>query len=81
MLCVGTLDRENAIDMKIGVRKRLTILFTYGGQRRDLEEVLDLIASGVIEPQVESAHLQDFPRLLKELCAGNIKARVALLHD
>ncbi|KAK5220901.1 hypothetical protein LTR96_011127 [Exophiala xenobiotica] len=81
MLCVGTLDRENTIDMKIGVRKRRTILFTYGGQRRDLEEVLDLIASGVIEPQVENASLRDFPRLLKELCDGRIKARVALFHD
>lgn len=81
MLCVGTLDGENTIDMKIGIRKRLTILFTYGAQRRDLEEVLDLIASGVIKPQVENAPFRDFPRLLKELCDGRIKARVVLLYD
>jgi propanol-preferring alcohol dehydrogenase len=81
MLCVGTLDVENTIDMKIGVRKRLTILFTYGGRRNDLEEVLDLIASGDIKPQVENALLRDFPRLLRELCDGRIKGRVALLHN
>jgi alcohol dehydrogenase, propanol-preferring len=81
MLCVGTLDTSNTIDMKIGIRKRLTILFTYGGQMRDLKEVLDLIAEGVILPQVESASLKDFPRVLKDLCDGKIKARVALLHE
>ncbi|KAK5203003.1 hypothetical protein LTR96_011108 [Exophiala xenobiotica] len=79
MVCIGTLDAENTIDMKIGIRKRLTIKFTYGGQMRDLKEVLDLISKGAVRPQVETAGLKEFPVVLTELCEGNVKARVALL--
>jgi propanol-preferring alcohol dehydrogenase len=41
MVCIGTLDTENTVDMKIGVRKRLNIIFSYGGQLCDLKAVLD----------------------------------------
>lgn len=81
MVCIGTLDDTNVIDMKIGIRKRLSIIFTYGGQKRDLQEVLDLISKKAIQPQVDDAKLKDFPTVLKDLCDGKIKARVALLHD
>ncbi|KAJ5494438.1 Short-chain dehydrogenase/reductase SDR [Penicillium fimorum] len=80
LLCVGTLDDENTIDMKIGIQKRLSIIFTYGGQWRDLKEVLDLISKGMIKPQVETAELKEFPQVLKGVCDGKVKARVALLH-
>lgn len=81
ILCVGTLDRTNELDMKIGIRKRLSIIFTYGGQYRDLVEVLDLIAKKVIQPQVEIGKLQDFPNVLKDLEDGKIKDRIALVSD
>ncbi|KAJ5490155.1 Short-chain dehydrogenase/reductase SDR [Penicillium expansum] len=81
LLCVGTLDEENTVDMKIGIQKRLTIIFTYGGQWRDLKEVLDLISKGIIQPQVETAGLKDFPHILKSVCDGRVKARIALLHE
>lgn len=81
MVCIGTLDDTNVIDMKIGIRKRLSIIFTYGGQKRDIQEVLNLISKKAIQPQVEDARLRDFPTVLKALCDGKIKARVALLHD
>lgn len=80
-MCVGTLDEENTIDMKIGIQKRLSIIFSYGGQKRDLVEALDLISKKVIQPQVETADLKDFPEVLKELCEGRIKARVALVSN
>ncbi|KAL4898289.1 alcohol dehydrogenase [Aspergillus ambiguus] len=79
ILCVGTLDRKNELDMKIGIRKRLSIIFSYGGQYEDLVEVLDLIARGVIQPQVETRSLLEFPHVLKDLCDGKIKDRVALV--
>jgi len=66
--------------MKIGIRKRLSIVFSYGGQLRDLEEVLDLIAKGALQPQVDEGHLEDFPTVLKDLCDGKIKARIALVQ-
>lgn len=81
MLCVGTLDRTNEIDMKIGIRKRLSIIFTYGGQQRDLVEVLDLISQKVLQPRVEIGRLCDFPKVLADLGAGKITDRVALVSD
>lgn len=80
MLCVGSIDSENTVQMHVGTRKRLTFLFTYGGQHGDLDDVLDLIARGVIEPQVETARLEDYPRVLKELVEGKIECRYALLQ-
>ncbi|KAM5344092.1 hypothetical protein ACJ41O_012629 [Fusarium nematophilum] len=81
LLCIGSLDTENTIHMKIGTRKRLSFIFSYGGQVRDLEEVLELIAAGSIMPQVETRKLKDFPQVLQALGEGQVKARVALLHD
>ena len=64
--------------MKLGIRKRLSFIFSYGGQREDLEELLELIAKGVIVPQTEEGRLEDFPKALQDLCDGRIKARIAL---
>jgi propanol-preferring alcohol dehydrogenase len=67
--------------MKIGTRKRLSFIFSYGGQVRDLEQVLDLIAAGSIKPQVETRKLEEFDQVLQELCDGKIRSRVALLVE
>ncbi|KAF5017609.1 hypothetical protein F66182_10435 [Fusarium sp. NRRL 66182] len=80
LLCIGSLDTENTIHMKIGTRKRLSFIFSYGGQVRDLEQVLELIAAGCIRPRVETRKLEDFEQVLSALGDGKIKSRVALLH-
>lgn len=64
--------------MRTCIRKRLNIIFSYGGQLRDLEAVLDLISKNALRPQVETGRLEDFPRILKQLCDGKVKARMAL---
>ena len=79
ILCVGTHHRQNEVDMKIGIRKRLSIIFTYGGLPEDLAVVLDLIAKGKIQPRVETKTLPEMPTVLKDLCAGKIQDRVALV--
>ncbi|KAL2849903.1 chaperonin 10-like protein [Aspergillus pseudoustus] len=79
VLCIGTLDRVNELDMKNGIRKRLSFVFSYGGQYRDLQEVLDLIDRGVIRPRVKKGRLGEFPRYLGELCRGEVEDRVALV--
>ncbi|KAH8695734.1 N-benzyl-3-pyrrolidinol dehydrogenase [Phaeosphaeriaceae sp. PMI808] len=81
MLCVGTLNHENAVYMKIAIRKRLTISFSYGGQITDLIESLKLIAEGVLNPIVVEGKLEDFPQVIKNLEAGQVQGRVALLFD
>lgn len=75
------MDQQNIVHMKIGTRKRLSFKFSYGGQVSDLEEVLQLIAKGVIKPLVGPGKLEDFPTVLNDLVAGKIKGRVALLQE
>lgn len=67
--------------MKIGTRKRLSFIFTYGGQMRDLKAVLELIAKGEIKPQVETGKFEEYPRILKDLVDGKIKSRLALTFE
>jgi alcohol dehydrogenase, propanol-preferring len=81
LLCVGSIDTENTVHMKIGTRKRLSFIFTYGGQVRDLEVVLDLISQGVIRPQVKLDRLENFPTILKDLTDGKVESRMALVHS
>lgn len=73
LLCVGSLDADNTIHMKIGTRKRLSYIFSYGGQLQDLKDVLALIAKGDIRPQVEEGKLEDFPSVLVALGEGKIR--------
>lgn len=67
--------------MGIGTRKRLSFIFTYGGQVDDLREVLELIKQGKIRPLVKTRTLRDFPDVLVELGEGKIIGRVALLLE
>ena len=67
--------------MKVAIRKRLDIIFSYGGQRRDLKEALDLIAAKILDPVVAEGRLEDFPRILKDLEAGKVRGRMSLLFD
>lgn len=66
--------------MKLGTRKRLSYIFSYGGQVQDLCEVLRMIASKRIDPQVEQRPYDDLPLVLKALERGEIEARVALTY-
>ncbi|KAL3463558.1 chaperonin 10-like protein [Aspergillus heterothallicus] len=79
VLCIGTGERVNALDMKNGIRKRLSFVFSYGGQYSDLQEVLALIDKGVIRPRVKRGDLREFPRYLAELGRGEVEDRVALV--
>lgn len=78
MVQIGTLEKQQTVQISTSLRKRLTIIFSYGGQVSDLEAALVLIAKNQITPQVELGRLDDFPRWLTDLCEGRVKARVAL---
>ncbi len=80
---VGLLGPELTIANSLAVRKKLSILCSYGGMKEDLEDCLDLIQKGTLKPQVEKGDLDDFPEVLEKLHAGKIKSRIALVpkHD
>ncbi|KAL4945775.1 hypothetical protein BDV06DRAFT_209246 [Aspergillus oleicola] len=79
ILCIGSGDRINDLDMKNGIRKRLSFVFSYGGMYRDLEEVLWLITRGVLRPRMQTRRLKELPVVLKELNEGRVEDRVSLL--
>ncbi|OAL45150.1 N-benzyl-3-pyrrolidinol dehydrogenase [Pyrenochaeta sp. DS3sAY3a] len=81
ILCVGTLNHENTVHMKLGIRKRLDIIFSYGGQTKDLSEVLDLIAQGVLNPMVADGKIEDFPKVMGDLEGGKVQGRIALVLE
>lgn len=66
--------------MKLGTRKRLSFIFSYGGQVQDLCEVLRMIASQQINPQVAQRPYGDLPMALEALKRGEVEARVVLTY-
>lgn len=76
---VGLLGPELTIHNALAVRKRLSILCSYGGRQDDLIDCLDLIQKGVLKPQVETGDIDDFPEILDRLHRGLIKSRIALI--
>ena len=76
---MGALSPETPIDMALCLRKRITVLFSYGGHREDLIEVLKMISKGQIKPQVKMEKMEDFPQVLQNLHSGKINGRVALV--
>lgn len=81
VVLVGLLDPNISFHSVNAVRKQLNILCGYGGTYSDIEASLDLIAKGVIKPQVETGSLADFQRILADLHAGKIKSRIALVPE
>lgn len=81
ILCIGSLDPDNTIHMKIGTRKRLSYIFSYGGQVQDLRDVLQMMASDSIDPKVEERPFEELPSVLKALEVGEVEGRVALVHS
>lgn len=79
LLYVGILSDETIIDAKLCIRKRLAVLFNYGGQYQDVVEVLNLISRKAIKPRVETGDMRDFPKVLQDLHDGKIKSRIALV--
>ena len=78
---VGLLGPELTFRTATIVRKQLNVLGSYGGTCSDIEACLDLIAKGLLVPQVTTASMRDFPTILNDLHEGNVKSRIALIPE
>lgn len=78
---VGLLNPNMSFNSLVPISKQISILCSYGGTYSDLEKSLDLIAKGVITPQVVTGSLADFPQILDDLHSGKIKSRIALVPE
>ena len=79
ILYVGSLSTETNVDSKLCIKKRLTVLFNYGGQYQDVVDVLALMSKKILRPHVEIGALEDFPKVLQDLHDGKIRSRIALI--
>lgn len=80
-MLVGLLNPSFAVNSLPIITNQLDVFGSYGGTYLDLEASLDLIAKGIVKPQVETGSMKDFPRILDDLHHGKIKSRIALVPE
>lgn len=61
--------------------KAITILYTFGGLSEDIVAGMDMIAAGDLKPQVETARMKEFEKVLTDLHEGRVKSRMVLVPE
>jgi len=78
---VGLLSPRGPLMPGMMVANLLTIKGVYCGTVDGLRECLDLIAQGVIKPELSTASIEELPQLLRDLDEGKYLGRKVLLPD
>ncbi|KAK3068385.1 hypothetical protein LTR53_014099 [Teratosphaeriaceae sp. CCFEE 6253] len=81
IVMVGLISPVCPLIPFLTVMKGLTIKGSYNGDRAALIECLNLMAKGVLKPNVEVRSVVDLPEVLHDLHAGKVKSRMVLLPD
>ncbi|KXT08581.1 hypothetical protein AC579_2603 [Pseudocercospora musae] len=81
IVVVGLLSMQTPLLPGLMVTKCYTIKGTFAGEIEGLKECLDLLAKGVIRPELSTASVNELPQVLKDLDYGKIKGRKVLLPD
>ncbi|KAI0675327.1 GroES-like protein [Trametes maxima] len=76
---VGQGSNKVSISIMATTTKQLEIKGSFAGNYQDLEECLQAVAEGKVEPEVESRALEECVEVVRALARGEVKARVALL--
>ncbi|MBM7116626.1 zinc-binding dehydrogenase [Archangium primigenium] len=63
------------------INQQTRVQGAFWGTHQELKEVLQLIAEGHLQPQVETGRLRDVGHWLEKLKTGQVRSRVALLPD
>ncbi|KAK5126890.1 hypothetical protein LTR85_008248 [Meristemomyces frigidus] len=61
------------------VMNAITIKGSYNGTIEAFHECLEMIANGVVKPNIETESVEELPKILKDLDEGKIKSRMVLL--
>ncbi|KIW47871.1 uncharacterized protein PV06_00527 [Exophiala oligosperma] len=80
VVLVGMNSFSLPVNTFIAMSKELKILCSWNGTHTELREALDLMAKGVIRPQITTDNIRTMPRVLEDLNQGKIKGRRVLLH-
>ncbi len=76
---VGVGNGQAAIQTAALITYQIRVQGTFWGTHAELEAVYELIKSGKVCPNVETAPLKEVNHWLEELHAGRVKSRIALL--
>lgn len=79
IILVGLASSHVSIATASMITFQVEVLGSFWGTHQELEEIFDLISKGKIKPQVQTAPLKEVNHWLKELEAGHVKSRIALL--
>ncbi|KXS99427.1 hypothetical protein AC578_8159 [Pseudocercospora eumusae] len=81
IVVVGLLSMQTPLLPGLMVTKCYTIKGTFAGEIEGLKECLELLAKGVIRPELSTASVNGLPQVLKDLDDGKIEGRKVVLPD
>ena len=81
LVLVGLLGAQVPLLPLVAVVKGLTIKGSYNGTAEAYGECLDLMARGVLRPEVRTGSVEDLPDVLGKLDRGEVRGRMVLLPD
>lgn len=81
IVLVGLLSRTAPVVPELMAAKVLTLKGSFCGTVEALGECLDLIARGIIQPEIVEASINDLPQLLEKLDNGKVRGRQVLRPD
>lgn len=76
---IGMSVREIPLPLVAVAMKNVVIKMSTWGCKSELKEVLDAIAGGKVNPQVDERPLEDCLQVLEDLASGKLRSRVALI--
>jgi len=76
---IGLSTREIPLPLVAVAMKNVTIKMSAWGTKSELTEVLKVVASGKVKPQVEERPLDECLEVLQDLATGKLKSRIALI--
>ncbi|KAA8917733.1 hypothetical protein TRICI_000120 [Trichomonascus ciferrii] len=76
---VGLASTVLEINQHPASQREIEIISTFWGTSAELMECLDLVAKGVVNPQVETCHLEDVHDILHKLEHNKIKSRTVIV--
>ncbi|EPQ56681.1 alcohol dehydogenase [Gloeophyllum trabeum ATCC 11539] len=81
IVVVGMGSSTMALPILPSALKEVTVKSSFWGCKGELKEVLEAVRGGLVRPHVETRPLSDCGTVLKEMMAGKLKGRVALVPD
>ncbi|KAI0633224.1 alcohol dehydogenase [Trametes polyzona] len=79
VVLIGLGDDAVAINPLVLTTKQLSIVGSFGGDSQDLQECLQAVDEGKVRPEVEERPMDECAQVVKDLAAGAIRTRIALV--